>query len=32
MSDDNLRVTPVTFFAADLNLSSWESHNLAFTS
>ena len=31
MSDDNLRVTLVAFFAADFNSSSWESDSLSFT-
>lgn len=32
MSDDQLKVTPVAFFAAGFNLCSWKSDNLAFTS
>ena len=31
MSNDNLRVMPVAFFAADFNLSYWEFLNLTFT-
>ena len=31
MSDENRSVTPVAFFVADFNLSSWESDNLTFT-
>lgn len=29
MSDDSLRVIAVAFFAADFNLSTWESHKFA---
>ena len=31
MSDDNLRVMPITFFEPAFNLSSWESDNHTFT-